>query len=115
MLFRGQKKYNQEISIDESIGTDKDGNSISLIDILSEDCEETVLSKVENKMLMERVNATIARSLTEREKEVINLRFGVGGEVSHTQREVAAILKISRSYVSRIENEAIEKIKNNLS
>lgn len=115
MLFRGQKKYNQEISIDESIGTDKDGNSISLIDILSEDCEETVLSKVENKMLMERVNATIARCLTEREKEVVNLRFGVGGEVSHTQREVAAILKISRSYVSRIENEAIEKIKNNLS
>ena len=110
MLLRANKKYKANVSISEIVGCDKDGNELSLIDILSID-EESVLTKVEQNLFYEKLINTIKECLTEREFTVIVLRFGLKGNRPLCQREVSAMLKISRSYISRIEKKAIEKIK----
>lgn len=110
MLLRANKKYKADVSISEIVGCDKDGNELSLMDLLSID-EESVLSKVEQRLFYEKLLKTIKECLSEREFTVIVLRYGLKGSRPLCQREVSAMLKISRSYISRIEKKAIEKIK----
>lgn len=110
MLLRANKKYRADVSISEVVGTDKEGNELSLSDLLAID-EESVLSKVEQKMFNEKLVRTIRACLNDREFTVISLRYGLKGNAPLCQREVALLLKISRSYISRIEKKSIEKIK----
>lgn len=110
MLLRSNKKYKNTVSISEVVGTDKEGNELSLMDLLSVD-EESVLSRVEQKILSEKLLKTVRECLNDREFTVIVLRFGLKGGAPLCQREVANLLKISRSYISRIEKKAIEKIR----
>lgn len=110
MLLRSNKKYRANVSISEVVGCDKEGNELSLMDLLAID-EESVLSQVEQSLVLEKLIKTIKECLTDREYTVILLRFGLNGNAPLCQREVSAMLKISRSYISRIEKKAIEKIK----
>jgi len=112
MLIRSQKKYLNEVSLEDKVKTDKDGNDVSLIDVL-EDPKEHVDEKTENKIIFEKIVKIIDSSLNEREKEIIYKRYGIGGNIPKTQNEVAKELKISRSYISRIEKKAIEIIRAN--
>ncbi len=114
MYFRNKKKYAQDISFTEPIDCDKDGNTLSIMDIMAD--EHSVSEDIENKIRDEKLYSIIERELLPREKEIIYLRYGLMGKKAHTQREVAFKLGISRSYVSRIERKAIdilrEKFKN---
>lgn len=110
MLLRSNKKYKANVSMSEVVGCDKEGNELSLMDLLSID-EESVLNQVEQNLFYEKLLQTIKECLTEREFTVIVLRFGLKGNKPLCQREVSSLLKISRSYISRIEKRAIEKIK----
>lgn len=110
MLLRANKKHKNTISLSEAVGTDKEGNELTLMDIVSER-EENVLSKVENKILKEKFMQVVKNCLNEREYKIMCLRYGLKGNRPLCQREVAKILKISRSYISRIEKKSIEKIK----
>lgn len=108
MYFRSDKKNNRNISIDEPIGFDKDGNEISFIDILKTpkpDFIEDIDLKDKIKLL-----GTYMNVLTPREKNIITKRYGLDGYKSLTQKEIASTLKISRSYVSRIEKRALTKM-----
>lgn len=113
MYLRSLKKTQNEISLDEQIGSDKDGNSISLIDILESDQEETV-EQVDFKMRVKELYGKIEGNLTSREKKIIGMRYGLSGAKEKTQKEVAKELNISRSYVSRIEKKAVEKLRANM-
>ncbi|MBR1867426.1 MAG: RNA polymerase sporulation sigma factor SigK [Clostridia bacterium] len=110
MLLRANKKFKKDLSLSDAVGTDKDGNELTLMDVVSES-EENVLSKVENKLLKDKFMEIIEKRLSKREYTVVVLRYGLKGGRPLAQREVAKMLKISRSYVSRIEKKAIEKIK----
>ncbi|NLP31351.1 MAG: RNA polymerase sporulation sigma factor SigK [Clostridiales bacterium] len=110
MHLRMSKKCRVEISINDPIGTDKDGNEISFNDILGTD-EDDILDKLNTKIQITKLYNAIRTLLSEREQTVIIKRFGLGVEASKTQREVAKELGISRSYVSRIEKKAIQKLK----
>ena len=114
MLLRSSKKYQNEVSIDESIGSDKDGNSISLIDILeTEDADifDKVNLKINTNELYEKINDL----LTDREKLIILLRYGLTDKGEKTQKEVADMLGISQSYISRLEKKIISKLKKEIS
>ena len=111
MLFRSQKKFKNEISIEEKIGTDKDGNEISLIDIL-QDTKINIETQTEKKIIFEKLVEYINKNLNNREKEIIYLRYGIDSNICLTQNEVAKILGISRSYISRIEKKALLTIRN---
>jgi len=108
MHLRSLKKSRGEVSIYDPIGMDKEGNEISLIDVLGSN-EEDISLKVENeseqKALLE-----LVKKLTKREKLVLQLRYGLMNSPKRTQREIAKALEISRSYVSRIEKKAIQKL-----
>jgi RNA polymerase sporulation-specific sigma factor len=110
MMLRGKKKISKEISLYEPIGTDRDGNEIQLYDIIeSEDLDvhsKTVL-KDDIKLLYEKMESV----LTSRERLVLKMRYGLYNQEEYTQREIADHLGISRSYVSRIEKSAIEKLR----
>ena len=109
MYLRSSKKTQNESSIDEPIGSDKEGNSISLIDVLEcEDCD--TFEKVELKLRVKELQRIMTANLTDREKKIIGMRYGLYGGKEKTQKEIADELGISRSYVSRIEKKAIEKI-----
>ena len=110
MMLRANKKHKNNVSLSDPVGTDKEGNELTLMDILSER-EENVLVKVENKMLKDRFMKIISACLNQREYTILCLRYGLKGGRPLAQREVAALLKISRSYISRIEKKAIEKVK----
>ena len=110
MFFRAKKKNDYEVSINETIDIDKDGNPLTYLDIISVD--DTMAEKIELESHIERVRELTERVLNEREKEIIVLRYGLRGYLPKTQREVAKHLGISRSYVSRIEKKALEKLKN---
>ena len=99
-----------EVSIDDSIGSDKEGNTISLIDVLEND-EPAVVDKVDLKIKTSDLYDKIKECLTDRERLIIVLRYGLSDKGEKTQKEVAHMLNISRSYVSRIEKKAIEKLK----
>lgn len=110
MLLRSNKKHQNTVFLSDTIGVDKDGNTLTIMDLLSDDGEslfDTVGKKIEGQKLLE----ITKNCLTEREFTVICLRYGLKGNVPLPQREVARFLKISRSYISRIEKKAIEKIK----
>lgn len=113
MLIRMNKKHKKVISIQETLGQDKDGNDIELLDILP-GIEDEVYNIVENNILTERINEIIKTKLPEREAEIIRMRYGIGGKPALTQREVAVKLDISRSYISRLETKALSVIKEEL-
>ena len=112
MYFRSQKKLQNEVSINETIDVDKDGNPLTYIDIISS--EDTIADDLFVKMSSKRVKKISENELDERERRIIVLRYGLSGEKALTQREVAVKLGISRSYVSRIEKNALEKISEHL-
>ena len=109
MFFRASKKNAAEISINETIDIDKDGNPLTYLDIIS--VEDTTCEDIELKMHIEKLRELVETTLEGREKEIIILRYGLNGYEPKTQREVAKHLKISRSYVSRIEKKALETLK----
>lgn len=109
MSIRSNKKTRMEYSLQEPIGTDKEGNEISLTDILGTDGDE-VLKEVELRIETKKLHKAIDRCLKDREKVIIQLRYGLVDGECKTQREIASMLGISRSYVSRIETRAIRKL-----
>ncbi len=108
MHLRSTRRVRSEVSLYDPIGVDKEGNEIVLLDILGTDAD-VVADLVENKCENERL-AKQMDLLTQREKLVLNLRFGIPNGVRRTQRDIAKMLGISRSYVSRIEKKAVERI-----
>lgn len=108
MLFRSQKKLGCEVSLNETIDIDKDGNPLTYIDIISTD--ESISENIDKKIKINKALAYIRDNLDEREKTILIMRFGLGDTEVYTQREVAQKLGISRSYVSRIEKSSLEKI-----
>ncbi len=111
MYFRAQKKKHNEVSINDTIDVDKDGNPLTYLDIISVD--EDIAEDLDLKAHIERALSLVETALLEREREIIVLRYGLKGYQPRTQREVAKYLGISRSYVSRIEKKALEKLKEN--
>lgn len=109
MFFRNNRKSSQDVSLNDTIDTDKDGNPLTLMDIMASDMD--VAEDVDTKLHLEVLNAYINEVLTPREKEVIIKRYGIGGGKVQTQRELAKKLNISRSYISRIEKKALEKLR----
>lgn len=110
MSLRATKRVRTEFSLSDPIGTDSDGNEIRLDDVLGTDPDD-ILNSISLKMQIHKLLESLDEVLTCREKEVIISRYGLAGAVPRTQREVAASLGISRSYVSRIEKKAMEKLK----
>ncbi len=110
MYFRSKKKTSREVSLYEPIGTDKEGNQINLLDIAASE-EVDVVQKMEESENVRRLYRFIPDVLSERERTVIAMRYGILGNHPITQREVAKQLGISRSYVSRIEKKALSKLK----
>ncbi len=110
MAIRSGKKCCNEISLEEPIGTDKEGNEISFIDIVCS-MDDDVIDSVELNEKVVKLYKFINTHLTEREKTIIVYRYGIGGALPMTQKEIAKKLKISRSYVSRIEKKAVEKLR----
>lgn len=109
MMVRSQRKFINEVSLEDKVKTDKDGNEVSLIDVL-EDSSEHVESKAETRIIYQKIVKIINEILNEREREIVYLRYGIGGGIPKTQNEVAKQLNISRSYISRIEKKAIKQI-----
>ena len=113
MYLRGKKKSSKEVSLYEPIGTDREGNEIQLFDVIEMN-EEDVYRRLERKEDVIRLYQQVESVLSQRERMVLKLRYGLYNEEEYTQREIAAMLGISRSYVSRIEKSAIEKLRNYL-
>ncbi len=111
MLLRANKKHKKDVSLSDVVGTDKDGNELTLIDLLCEK-EDEVFIKVDKSIERDKFLKFLRSILTKREYVIICLRYGLKGERNYAQREVAKFLRISRSYISRIEKHAILKIKN---
>ena len=109
MHFRGQKKSAQDVSLSDYIETGTDGAPLELMDVVSEDGD--LLDQIANRETVDQLQKAIDQCLTEQEKLVIRLRYGLNGESSCRQREVALRTGISRSYVSRIEKRALEKLR----
>ena len=114
MLLRANKKHKVCVSIEEPIGVDKDGQEMSLYDIIPQRQEQDPDFIVERKIMLEEIENLMGKRLNEREYKIISLRYGLVDGVEHTQQEVANILKISRSYISRIETKALEIIKDSM-
>ena len=109
MHFRNNRKSSRDISLNDTIDTDKDGNPLTLIDIMASDMD--VEEDVDVKLRLESLSDYIDEALNPREKEIILKRYGIGGIRVQTQRELAKSLNISRSYISRIEKKALEKLR----
>ena len=112
MHFRAKKKTSREVSLYESIGTDKEGNQISLLDIVESE-ELDVVEELEKKRQTRKMLELVPAVLNERERFIVSQRYGLYDKKPMTQREIAAALGISRSYVSRIEKRALEKLRKN--
>lgn len=110
MLLRAKKKTSREVSLYEPIGTDREGNEINLLDVIEQE-QTDVVDRMEVEDRLRRLKGLISDRLTGREREIIMLRYGLGGGREITQREIGHRLGISRSYVSRIEKRALEKLK----
>ena len=113
MSIRASKRIKQEVSLSLPIGTDKDGNEISFNDILGTDTDE-IIDSINLKIQVGKLHHAINTVLTDREKKVVISRYGLDGNEPVPQREIAAQLGISRSYVCRIEKRALEKLKDYL-
>lgn len=109
MLLRANKKHTSVLSLNESLGKDKDGNEVCIMDIVPN--EEDVILNVENSILAGKLLELIKKTLSSREYQIICMRFGLNNTPSFTQREIAKKLGISRSYISRLEKKAIEIMK----
>ena len=109
MHFRNNRKSSQDVSLNDTIDTDKDGNPLTLMDIIASDMD--VAEDVDTKIHLAVMNDYINETLSPREKEIIINRYGIGGVKVQTQRELAKKLNISRSYISRIEQKALGKLK----
>lgn len=109
MHFRNGKKSALDMSLDDTIDSDSDGNKLTLMDIMS--VEDDFVDNLDIKLKSEKLQKYISETLTPREKLVITLRYGLNGQEPLTQREIAKKLNISRSYVSRIEKKALEDLK----
>ena len=113
MQIRSTKKIENEVSLQDPIGVDREGNEITLIDVMGNETE-SVVDEVELKMQVRRLYTKMKSVLKSREKTVLELRYGLMNSSSKTQREIASLLGISRSYVSRIEKKAIKKLSKEL-
>ena len=109
MHFRNNKKYAQDVYISDPIDTDKNGNALTLIDVIAD--EGNIEEEIETKIRIQRLNDILYKTLDKRELDIIKMRYGIGTN-ELTQREIAKKLGISRSYVSRIETAALLKLKN---
>ena len=112
MHFRAQKKLGAEVSIDETIDTDKDGNPMTYMDIIH--IEDTIVEDLDTRLRSQSALRAMCRVLDRRERQILILRYGLQGDAPLTQRAVAQKLHISRSYVSRIEKNALEKVRHAL-
>lgn len=112
MYFRSQKKSGQDVSLSDYIETGNDGTALALMDVVSDDAD--LLERVCNRQMQEKVCQAVNTVLTEQERQVIVARYGLGGGTPLRQREVAKLTGISRSYVSRIEKRALQKLKDEL-
>ena len=108
MYFRAQKKLQGEVSLSDSIDTDQEGNTLSFMDVISVD--DTMLDDLSASETQGRLRRLVYTCLTPRETQIIEQRYGLNGKTPKTQREVAALCGISRSYVSRLEKKALEKL-----
>ncbi|NMP36889.1 MAG: RNA polymerase sporulation sigma factor SigK [Clostridiales bacterium] len=109
MYFRNQKKSSQDMSMNEPIETDSEGNPLTLMDVMY--TEDTIVEDLNRKILSEKVRRYVSEIPDEREKEIVVSRYGLDGSEPRTQREVAKELNISRSYVSRIETRALKNLR----
>lgn len=109
MHFRNNKKHSQDVFISDPIDTDKNGNTLTLIDIIAD--ETNIDDEIDTKIKLQKLRILLNGTLDERELKIIKMRYGIDGEKEQTQREIAKKLKISRSYVSRIETAALQKLK----
>ena len=110
MLLRANKKYSKEVSLFEPIGVDKDGETVSLVDVIEMENKEALETIILSQDIRELYDA-FDHCLRDTEKKVIGMRYGLYGGKEHTKREIADMLGISRSYVSRIEKKSIEKLR----
>ena len=110
MMLRGRKKKAREVSLYEPIGMDKEGNEISLLDVIENE-QTDVLDRMELKQNVGKLGTLLDARLTDREREIICMRYGLSGDREITQREIGNMLGISRSYVSRIEKRALCKLR----
>lgn len=113
MMLRASKKHKNNVSLSEPIGVDKEGNELTVIDIIADD--KDVIDDVERDILMDRLVEVTKECLDKREYDIIKHRYGLDGNGALTQREVANMFGISRSYISRIEKKALEKIREHVS
>lgn len=111
MFFRSLKKTSSEVFISDPIDTDTQGNALTLIDVIAD--KSDIVEEIDTKFKLQKLRLIINGVLDERELEIIKLRYGIGGYPELTQRDIAKKLNISRSYVSRIEKSALEKLKRN--
>lgn len=109
MHFRSQKKSSQDVSLSDYIETGADGAALSLMDVISDDLD--LMERVNNRQLLQKLCKAVDQVLTEQERQVIIARYGLGSGRPLRQREVAKLTGISRSYVSRIEKKALQKLK----
>ncbi|MBQ7347709.1 MAG: RNA polymerase sporulation sigma factor SigK [Clostridia bacterium] len=109
MYFRSQKKQSSEVSINETIDVDRDGNPLTYIDVICSD--EDIAEEIDRKLITGKMLRYLDTCLSARERQIIMMRYGIGGVKAQTQREIATSLNISRSYVSRIEKSALAKLK----
>ena len=109
MMLRGKKKISKEVSIYDPIGVDREGNEINLLDVIESE-QVDVIDKMELSGRLKLLNELFGKLLSEREKEILTMRYGLFGTKEITQREIGKILGISRSYVSRIEKKALFKL-----
>ena len=108
MYFRSQKKTAQDVSLSDYIETGNDGAALSFLDVVGE--EEDLLENISNRQRVQALRKAVDTCLSDQERQVILLRYGLSGAKAHRQREVAQMLGISRSYVSRIEKRALQKL-----
>ena len=109
MYFRAQKKSSQDVSLSDYIETGADGAALSLMDVVGE--ETDMLETITNRERLQQVRQAVADTLSDQERQVVMMRYGLGGLKPCRQREVAQMLGISRSYVSRIEKRALQKLR----
>lgn len=109
MYFRSRKKLAAEVSINETIDIDRDGNPLTYMDVIC--CEEDLAMDLDQKMATDKMLHFLDTCLLPRERQIVMMRYGLGGIAPLTQKEIASLLNISRSYVSRIEKSALEKLR----
>ena len=109
MYFRAQKKSSQDVSLSDYIETGADGAALSLMDVVGE--ETDMLETITNRERLQQVRQAVTDTLSDQERQVVMMRYGLGGLKPCRQREVAQMLGISRSYVSRIEKRALQKLR----